>query len=507
MLGRSVARQREMAVRRSLGGSRLRILRMLLSEALVLSLLASGAAFLFTLWVSHAVVKLIPPIESGARLRPDLTPDWTVVAYATALAACSALAFMLAPSLRLWRQELLPWLKAGEHGVAQGRSRLANVLVVLQLALCVVLLTGAGLASRSVHLIGTADLGFRKDHLLIARVSTSGAAVTEQQNLALLEHLRERLAAVPGVLSISYASAVPPSPWGQWTDSVRAAGSTHPIMARGLDAGPDYLAVLGVRPLVGSGISKDDVASARKYAVITRHVAETLWAGQSAVGRMAVVGHEPFMVAGVVPDAAFSGIGAEAQPNFVFLPERAGADRPGMRFFHLRYSGDPRTTELVIRAAIRQVDARVPVSQIETMEAELEDYTAPAILIAGSLGCFSIGSLLIAAIGLYAVVAFHTARRTRDFGIRIALGASPQRILGQVLREGLLLATSGTVIGLVLSRAAGRALHSVLYGLSPTDGVTYASVLALLAVISLTACYVPARGAARTDPMHALRED
>lgn len=507
MLGRSVARQREMAVRQSMGGSRLRILRMLLSEALVLSLIASGAAFLFTLWVSHAVVKLIPPIESGARLRPDLTPDWSVAAYGTALAVCSALAFMLAPSLRLWRQELLPWLKAGEHGVAQGRSRLANVLVILQLALCVLLLTGAGLASRSVHLIGTADLGFKKDHLLIVRVSTSGAAGTEQQNLALLERLRERLVAVPGVVSASYASAVPPSPWGQWTDSVRAAGSTRSVSVRGIDAGPDYLAVLGVRPVVGSGISRNDIAGARKCAVITRHLAETLWEGQSAVGHSIVIGHEALNVIGIAPDAAFSGIGAEAQPNFVFLPERATADRPGMRLFQLRYSGGPRTMELAVRAAIRQVDARVPVSEIETMEAELEDYTAPAILIAALLGCFSLGSLAIATIGLYAVVAFHTARRTRDFGIRIALGASPQRILGQVLREGLLLAACGAAIGLGLSRAAGRALHSILYGLSPTDGLTYVSVLALLAVISLTACYVPARRAARTDPMQALRED
>lgn len=507
MLGRSVVRQREMAVRQSIGGSRLRILRMLLSEALVLSSIASAAAFLFAVWVSHAVVKLIPPLESGARLQPDLTPDWSVAGYATMLAVACALAFTLAPALRAWNQELLPWLKAGEHGVAQGRSMLANALVVLQLALCVLLLTAAGLATRSLHLIDTADLHFEKDHLLIVKVLTSGAAAAEQDNIALLERLRERLSALHGIVSASYASAVPPSPFGQWYGSVRAAGSTNVVPVRGIDVGPDYLHALGVRGVAGQEISASDVTAARKSAVITRHLAEALWPNESAIGRTILIGSGARNVAAISPDAAFSGIGPEAEANFVFLPERNGDDRPGMRFFHLRYTGNPQAIGLAVRAAIRQTDARVPVSEVKTMDAELEDYTAPVILIASLLGCFSTGSLIIAAIGLYAVIAFHTARRTRDFGIRMAVGASSTRILQSVLGEGLMLAAIGSIIGLALSLAAGRALRGFLYGVSPTDGLTYIGVLVLLAVISLIACYVPARRAARIDPMRALREE
>ncbi len=507
MLARSVARQREMAVRQSIGGSRVRILRMLLAEALVLSVIASASAFLFAVWVSHAVVKLIPPLESGARLQPNLTPDWSVAGYAMILALVSAFAFTLAPTLRAWRQELLPWLKAGEHGVAQGRSTLASVLVVLQLALCVVLLTGAGLASRSVHLIGSADLHFAKDHLLIVRVNTSGAAATEQDNIVLLERLRERLRGLHGIVSVSYASAVPPSPWGDWAASVRAAGATQSVPVEGMDIGPDYLETLGVRGMAGQQISESDIGSRRSSAVITRHLAEALWRRESGVGRTLLIGRGSVTVVGISPDAAFSGIGPEGNANFVFLPERSGGGGPGMRFFHLRYRGNLQAIGPAVRAAIRQSDERVPVSEMKTMEAELEDYSAPAILVAALLGCFSTGSLIVAALGLYAVIAFHTARRTRDFGIRMAVGASSRRILREVLGEGLLLAAIGCTIGLALSLAAGRAFHSFLFGVSPADGVTYLGVAGMLAVISLFACYVPARRAARINPMDALREE
>ncbi len=176
MLARSVARQREMAVRRALGAPHARIMRLLFSEGLALSLTAAAAAWLFAQWATRAIVKLIPPLASGARIEPDLAPDSAVALYALALAALSALAFTAAPAIRAWRQEVLPWLKAGEHGVVAGRSALANLLAGAQLALCVVLLTGAGLASRSLYLIGTADLHFKKDHLLLLNINTSGAA-------------------------------------------------------------------------------------------------------------------------------------------------------------------------------------------------------------------------------------------------------------------------------------------------------------------------------------------
>jgi predicted permease len=499
MLARSVALQREMAVRRSLGASHLRILRLLMSEALVLALAASAAALLFASWATRAIVKLIPPLASGTRIEPDLTPDTQVALYALALAVLSALAFTIAPAVRAWRQELLPWLRSGESSVVPGRSTLSRFLAVAQLALCVLLLTGAGLASRSVYLIGQLDLHFAKDHLLLAGINTAGAA-SPQDNVALLERLRARLRAVPGIVSVSYATAVPSSNFGGWSDSVHAIGSQKSVSANGMNAGPGYIETLGVRGMQGRGITAEDVIAARKSAIINRNLAQTLWPGQSALGRELLVFGEAITVVGVAPNM-------QSQPgtNYVLLPDRGAA--AGARVIYLRYSGSLDAIGPAVRVAIREVDTHIPVVSLRTMERELEEDNGPSILIASLLGVFSTAALILAAIGLYAVIALQTARRRRDFGIRMALGASTHQILGTVLREGLLLAVMGGFCGLALSFAAGQALRSLLVGISPTDAVTYCAVIALLTSVSLLACYIPARRATQIDPSEALRQE
>lgn len=495
MLARSVARQREMAVRRSLGASHLRILRLLMSEGLVLTLAASAAALLFASWVSRAIVKWIPPLASGARIEPDLTPDTQVAFYALALAVLSALAFTVAPAMRAWRQELLPWLRSGENSVVAGRSTLASFLVVAQLALCVLLLTGAGLASRSLYLISQLDLHFAKDHLLLVDIDTSGS----QGNLSLLPRLFERLRAIPGVVSASYATALPTSNFGGWSAPMQAVGGAESITASGMYAGPGYLETLGVRGIEGRGITIEDVAAGRHSAVVNRNLAQNLWPGQSALGRQFTVFGEAVTVVGVTPNM-------QPQPtNYVFLPDRAGAG--GSRVLYLRYAGSLDSIGPAVRLAIRDVDTRIPVFSLRTMETELEEDNGPAILVASLLGVFSTGALILAAVGLYAVVALQTARRRRDFGIRMALGASTHQILGTVLREGLLLAAIGGVSGIVLSVAAGKALSSLLVGIGPTDAITYCGVIALLAAVSLLACYIPARRATQIHPSEALRQD
>lgn len=506
MLARSVARQREMAVRRSLGATRLRILRLHFIEGLYLSLAAWAAACLFAVWACRAIVKLIPPLASGARLEPDLAPDWRVAVYAIVLAALSALAFTLVPALRAGRLEVLPWLKAGEGGIAQGRSRLAGALVILQLALCVLLLTGAGLASRSIFLISKLDLHFAKDHLLLVDINTSGAASSEAENIALLERLRERLRGLPGVIDVAWATAVPPSNFGGWMQPVRSSAASRPFEAAGMDVGPRFLGTLRVPSLVGRDISREDVASARRCAVINRNLADALWPGQSALGRSMLLGRESVEVVGVAPNGAFAGVDPGARTNFVFLAEDS-ADGPGRRFLHVRYAGSLAMIGPAVRAAIRDTDSRIAASNMRTMETELEEYSAPAIVIASLLGLFSTGTLIVAAIGLYAVIAFHAARRTRDFGVRIALGATSSQILQTVLREGLLLALAGCVLGFALSAAVARALASRLPGVTPTDAPTFLGVFGLLALVSLAACMIPARRAARTDPMQALRQE
>ncbi len=511
MLARAVVRQREMAVRQSIGASRFRVVRMLLAEGLVLSSTASLAAWIFAWWATRIIGKSIPPNSRGVRIQVDFTPDWKVAGYAMALAVLSALAFTLAPTARAWKQELLPWLKAGERSVAQGRSKLANILVITQLALCVVLLTSAGLAYRSVSTAVNLDLRFAKDHLLLASVDTQGAVTGKEQNIELLERLRKRLLQVPGVVSASYAEGAPPR--DAWRGPVEAIGSGEAVASDANVVGPDYLQTLGVPNVRGRGIVEVDLSSANLSAVVNQNLADALWPGKSALGRTLLMGREKqtVQVVGVAPNGFFSGVGRDLEDgrrqNFMFLSERRGSSEPGEREFHLRYSGRLETIGPAVRAAIREVDARVPVAYLRTMETHLMQFVSPGLLLMTLLGLFSIGALLLAAIGLYAVVAFHTARRTRDFGIRMALGAAPRQILDTVLKEGLILTVLGVGIGLALSAAAGRAFRSLLFGVTPTDQPTYLAVITVLGIVSLFACYVPARRAARTDPTVALREE
>jgi predicted permease len=416
-----------------------------------------------------------------------------------ALAVLSALAFTIAPAVRAWRQELLPWLRSGENTVAAGRSALARFLVVAQIALCVLLLTGAGLASRSVYLIGQRYLHFAKDHLLLADINTAGAA-SARDDIAVLERLREHLHAIPGVVSTSYATSVPASNFGGWSDSVQAVGAAQTVRANGMYAGPGYLETLGIRGLEGRGITAEDVTAGRKSAVANRNLAQMLWPGQKALGRELVVFNETFTVVGVAPNMQ-----PEVRANYVFLPEHAG--NGGSRVVYVRYAGGLGRIGPAARVAIREVDSRIPVFSLRTMEAELEEENAPVILIASLLGTFSGAALILAAIGLYAVVALQTARRRRDLGIRMALGASTQQILGTVLREGLVLAAVGGVCGVALSVAAGKGLGSLLVGVSAVDPVTYGGVIGVVGLVSLVACYLPARRATRIDPLGALREE
>ena len=507
MLSRAVTRQREMAVRQSIGASRWRILRILLSEGLILSLAAAGAAMIFAQWACTAVAKLGPPLESGGRFVPDFAPDWKVVIYGLALAVLSTLAFTLAPVVRAWGQDLLPWLRGGEHSIAPGRSRIASLLVVAQLALCVLLVTSGSFAWRSTKLMEQADLGFVRDHVLLAGVDTRTAADSRAQNLALLERMRERLLALPGVANVSWAIAAPPHSHG-WMDV-----PVNSVPSDGTFAGPDYLHTLRVPILAGRDFSAADLAGRGAVAIVNRKLARALWPGQSAVGRTVTMANSdaPLEVIGVVPDAAFNAVGRngdfsgfapEDRRNYIFLFEWLHGT-PGSYTFHVRYGGEIPA----VRAALNEVDRRVPVFSVRTLQTEFEDFTRPVHTFANFVGISAAGALLLASLGLYAVIAFYTARRRRELGIRVALGASPAQVLHAVLREGLLLTGGGLAIGLALSGGTARAFGSLLYGISPGDPGMYGAVTAALATVSLLACYIPARKAARVDAMASLREE
>ncbi len=507
MLSRAAFRQREIAVRKSLGAPRGRIFRMLMAEGFVISTAALVAAWLFARWASRGLQHMVA--QDGDRALPlDFSPDWHVAAYSLGLALFATLAFTAAPAIRAWRQDPLPWLKAGEQAVIAGRSRLSAVLVVTQLALCVVLITGAGLAYRSQYLISNLEFHYETDHLALVFVGTSGTATTKEQHAAILERLRERLRAIPGVLAVSYARN-PPLREIYPLGPVKGGVVLEAIPAEGNSVGPDFLKAMGVVALEGRDISETDRSGTKRVAVVNQNLARALWPGISAMGQTFTFGDGKDIaeVVGVVPNGAYTNLWDGEQKNVFFVAERQSPADPGEVPLHVRYSGRLEAIAPGIRAAIRETDARVPVSGLGPMEAEIRNQTGPVLMIATLLSFFAGGALILAGIGLYAVIAFNMSRRTRDFGIRIALGASQRQIIKAVLREGLTITAIGLAGGFALNLVGAKALGSLLYGITATDAPTYAGVFALLSVVALVACYLPARRAARIDPMRALREE
>jgi predicted permease len=504
LLGRATVRQRELALRQSLGASRTRIVRMLLAEGLVIALLAGMAAYLFAWWMSGLIANLVTPMVPPGVLQVITATDWTVAGYALTLALGCMTFFTIAPAARAWRQSLLPWLKAGEPGVVPGRSRLSSGLVVLQLALAVLLITSAGLASRSIALFASADLGFDSKSILTATVNTGGGATDAQTSAALLERLRTRLQGIPGIESVSQS----------W--NARQVAQTEPVaggMRETVDVqanfvGPDYLRVYGVTLLSGRELGIES-ASIMTPAIVTQALAERLWPGQPPIGRRLLVGRQrqrEAEVVGVAPNVMFNG-NRPTGNLYILLPAADDPRGPGERTLYLQYRGRLEAIAPAIGQAIRAEDPDVPVVNLRTLDSQLAIDFWPVRAVTTLLALFALGSLLIAIVGQYAVVAFDMRRRIREFGVRIAMGASSRQILTSVLQEGFRLTALGLVIGFGLSVLTGIGLSRALYGVTPTDPLTYGSVFVLLCVVSIAACSLPAVRASRVNPIATLRQE
>ena len=521
MLSRAIARQRETAVRQSLGASRWRVVRLLLAEGLSISLVAWVAACLIAFWASRALPRLLPESPFAAS-GIDFSPDWRVVAYAMVLAAIGTIAFSIAPAFRVWRQDALPWLKAGEHSVAPGRSRLSGALVVLQLAFSVVLLTTAGLATRSASLM-MVDLGFDSKNLLLLTVRANANATTRETDYVLIDRVKERLKSIPGVHSVSYVRTLARS-----RDMVRTAGVPQAVRANTHIIGPDYFETMGLLPTAGRTLTAADRERPGAMAVINQNLADTLWPAQNPLGKTMTlraltfrgpsdVETEGVEVVGVLPNAFVFGFDPERldpRPNMIFMVEQqafaTSGRNPAVReiTFYLRHgSADLESVASVLPPVLREIDPRLAIASTRTMESQLEGVTFEARIIARLLLIFSLISLVIAAIGQYAVVAFNMRRRVREFGVRIALGASARQVLSTVLGEGLALTAIGLCVGLLLSLGVALAARGALFGVTPTDAPTYAAVFALLGCVALVACCLPARAATRVDPVQALRQE
>jgi macrolide transport system ATP-binding/permease protein len=516
MLVRGAARGKEIAIRQALGASRRSILQQLFTEGLVLALLGGAAG----LALSYSGTNVL--MTSMARLAPidllyDGAPDGRVLLVTIGFCVLSALLFSMGPARTFSKTSIVDTLKSGEsQETLTGNSRLVfsrrNVLVMGQIALSMMLLTAAGLFIRSSFTSANVQPGFSMNNEILVETDPSLAGYDEARGRQLYSTLIDRLRSVPGVESISMAATVP---FGMVSlGRGIQLGSGAPVSCRYNVIGEDYFKTLEIPLLKGRAFSRSEIGSAKSSAVvIDRLAADRMWPNGDAVGKHVQLlneggskGGRDVEVIGVVATVQENVFGQGLQPH-VYVP--FGQEYLSDMNIHLKFAGNPANVLETVRREISAVDSRVPVLALRTLRANL-DASFDLWIVKTAARMFTIFggvALLLAMVGLYSIRAYTTTRRTREIGIRLALGAKPSDARQMILREGLVVTSIGAVAGLLLSLLAGRLLTSVLYKVSGVDPLVFFSAAAILGAVSLLACYLPALRASRVDPMIALRHD
>ena len=508
LLSRAVGRTREMAIRTSLGASRLRIARQLLTESVLLALVGGGLGVLVAEWGIQATLASLPFPLPGYLL-PRLDP--AVLAYTAAVAVASGLVFGLAPALQAGRVDPQSVLKEGGRGSSAGRrrGRLRDVLVAAQLALSLVLLTGAALMTKSFLRLQGVDPGFERQGVLTLKLYAGGDRFAEPaRRRATFEEMRQALAALPGVERVA---AVPYAPLSGWNSSAAFTTEDRPLppgerpVAETRALLGDYFATLRIPVRAGRELTlAESLDSTSRVAVVSEGTARRHWPTGSPIGRRLSVGDEWLTVVGVVPDVRQSRLN-ETPRDQLYLPYGTGASRT--LTFLVRTSGDPVALAASARRTVTGVDPSVAVLEVASLETLAGRSMWEQRVFGGMFGAFAVAALLLASIGLYGVIAYATSQRVHEFGVRIALGARSADVYRLVLGHGARVMGASLLVGLALSAALTRVLAGLLYGVSATDGSVFAVVTMLLAGVAFLATWLPARRATRVDPAVALRAD
>ncbi|MEJ7813481.1 MAG: FtsX-like permease family protein [Gemmatimonadaceae bacterium] len=482
----------------------MRLIRQLLAESLLLALAGAGAALILTLWATD-LTRFIP---GGVTL--DLTPDVRVVGFTLGLALLTGIAFGMAPALRSTRADLVSALKDGAPTAGSARSRLRNALVVTQLAVSLLLLIVGGLFVRSLRNMRLADPGFDTSGLAVAEFDLMGARIEGERARRFYDELFARLRLVPGVVSLSAASTVPLNGDGMRRSLTvpgyqLAPGEDGEVSV--FDVAPDYFRTIGIAIVRGRPITDSDRAGAPRVAVVNETFARHYWPGQHAIGKRINLGGASgpaTEVVGVAKDARYWSIQEQPKAHFYIPMLQAGYFGGAI---HVRTTGDPALALRAIRTEAAALEPTAAVVQLRTLDKVRGDALLPSRLAAALLSAFGALALVLAALGLYGVMSYVVALRTREIGVRLALGAARRDVLRMVVGQGMRLALIGLGAGLVVAAAVTRVLASQLFGLGATDPATYAGLAGLLGMVALLASYLPARRAARVDPMVALRSE
>jgi len=506
LLVRSISREREMAIRLSLGATRWRLVRQALVESLILSLCGGGIAMIFTLWTAGTLGGLAPP-AAGIPIAIATRADRTVFLATFIVSVLTGIVFGILPALRSSQQQPAGALKDGASSASGSvhKARLSSVLVVAQLAMSLLLLVSAGLFIRSVRMAEHFNPGFRPHHVLLAEYNLAGLGYDEKSGTEFHRRLFDKLHEIGGAESATLSDWVPLSYQVQ-TQLIQPEGyvpQPHESMnMRYAGAGPDFLRTLQIPLVAGREFTASDTYDSQFVAVVNAAFADRYWPHMDAIGKRIRTRWRSFTVVGVAENSDYDTLGQRSDP-FVYLPLFQQFSSNGA--IYVRVPGDPLAAATAVRDAVHSLDADLPLFNLSTLDSRVALHTANQRLAGVFVGGFGVIALLLAGIGIYGVLAYATRQRTHEIGIRMALGAEPQSILLLVLGQGLKLAILGLTIGLVASLVLTRALSGSLFGVRTSDPLTYVSVSLLLAAVALTACYIPARRAMCVDPMVALR--
>jgi putative ABC transport system permease protein len=511
MLARAAVRRREIAVRMAIGAGRLRIARQSLIESLLLALTGGAGGFLIAVWASRAISAVRLPVTIPVAL--DLSVDWVVFGFTLATCLGATLVFGMAPALQAMRTDVAATMaSAGRSGSAR-RGLLGRSLVLVQVAVSTVLLTGALLMGRSLLNSRKIDPGFDAANVVVVMMETGQLGLDEARVRAFWRDLHERLDAIPGVQAVTAGLFVP---LGDRADQVPvrdaaaapASGEERDRVFNYSYVEPGYFRTLGFTIEQGREFASGDTENAPDVGVINRALADQLFPGASPLGRrMVVTGRDgpgrEVEVIGIVANAKLRSLGADARP-FLFLPTTQWY-RPDLTFF-VRTAGDPTAAVTSVRDAVRAANRELP-AQMRTLEDAMGFTLVPARIAGVVLGGAGLVGIVLAAIGLFGIMTHSVTRRMREIGIRMALGADPRKTRAMVVGQGLRVTLAGTVIGLVLALGASRLLQGLLYGMGPSDPLTFAATALLLIAVGTLASAGPARRATRVDPAVVLREE
>jgi len=513
LLARSAARSREMAVRLSLGAARMRVVRQLLTESVVLALAGGALGVLFAIWGIQFLTALMANGEDNFTLHADL--NWHVLAVTLGLSLLTGLLFGLAPAVQAVRIDLTPALKSARSSAPRASFRrgwrhigLSRVLVASQVAISVVLLVAAGLFVHTLSNLQSIDLGFNRENVLLFSVNAKQAGYRDEALARFYADLQEKLGAIPGVrgVSLSHIALVSDS-MSSYDFTIPGRPPAGDMSTSILRIGPAFFATMQIPIVMGRAIDRADQSSPAPVAVVSEIFARKFFGGENPIGRKFVFeANTPIEIVGIAKNARYNSLKMDTPP-VAYLPYGQNSRTLGGMYYEVRAAGDPLALAGAIRKTVRAANDRIPVTDLRTQAGTIGQTIQQERIFAKLCSAFAILALLIAAVGLYGTMAYSVARRTGEIGIRMALGAQSGSVVWLVMREVLIVTAAGLAVGLPVAYSASHLVQSFLFGMTPKDPLTIGLAAGVLIAAAIAAGYGPAWRASRISPMNALRQE